>query len=65
MDFDGTVDEDAAGLAVASGGESLSDRLGVLLIEHGPEDDRRRRGPFPDELAEEVLRDQILGDEPA
>ena len=47
-DFDGTVEEDAAGFASASGREFLPDRLGIVITEHGP--DGGRRGPLADEL---------------
>jgi hypothetical protein len=64
-DFNGTVQENAAGLALTTGRKFLSHSLRTVIIEDGPDGGHSRQGPFPDELGKEVLRQGILGHEMA
>ena len=58
--FNGTVQENAARLAVAAGGKLLTHDLGSVIVQHGPDRGPLRQGPFPDEVGHDIFRQSIF-----
>ena len=64
-ELDGPVQEQAAGLGVASGVDVRPEVLGVVIGEQGPDEGGRAREPHPFIVRPHICRDIILGEEPA
>jgi len=62
--FDGAVQEQVAGVPMATTDKVGVDRFGGLFVEEGPDGCRRLGQPAPHLVPEEVLRHHVLGKEP-
>jgi hypothetical protein len=64
-EFDGAVQEQAAGGVVAAGEDLRPEVLGVAVVEQRPGHGGGTREPGPRLPRQVVARDRVLGDEPA